>query len=111
MSEPKVIKRMAPTFISPEINLPVKTVNKTKGQQRELDYLKQSKVLGPLLKKDEAKGKVVDPLSKKKKSKKEPKKESKKCKGDMVKAYIGQGRKFVLSNNKKKLYIEAPKKK
>ncbi len=38
MSEKKVIKRMAPTFISPEINLPVKTTNnKTKGQQRELD--------------------------------------------------------------------------
>ncbi len=25
MSEPKVIKRMAPTFISPEINLPIQT--------------------------------------------------------------------------------------
>ncbi len=67
MSEKKVIKRMAPTFISEEINLPVQTVNnKTKGQQRELDYLKNSKVLGPLLKKDEAKGKIIDPLSKKK---------------------------------------------
>ncbi len=67
MSEKKVIKRMAPTFISPEINLPVQTVNnKTQGQKRESDYLKNSKILGPLLKKEEAKGKIADPLSKKK---------------------------------------------
>ncbi len=66
-------------------------------------------MLGPLLKKDEAKGKIVDPLSKKKKSKKDKvsKKVNKKVcsKEDYVKAYIGQdGRKFVNSPGNKKLY-------
>ncbi len=108
MSEPRVIKKMAPTLLTTEVSLPVKSSlnnNKTAGQNRELDYLKKSKVLGPLLEDDKV---IKDPLVKKKHKKKVIKEVIKKDKKeDCVKTYQGQsGRRYVLGPRNKKLYIE-----
>ncbi len=63
MTEPRTIKRMAPTFISSEVGLPLPQIknSKTTGQTREADLLKNSNVNGRILAKEEKKGnKIID---------------------------------------------------
>lgn len=97
MSAPK---RMAPTFLGPvasKNNLD----GKTEGQKKEYEYLKNTKVLGPLLEKEERKGISKDPL--KKKLKKEPKSDT----GEHCsKTKVGQGGRKYIESNGKRIYVD-----
>lgn len=146
-NEPKVVKRMAPTFIkplSPPKPEPQKTPEKsaskkvsrkshsakkpvfgegkkTEGQNREYQQLMRSKVLGPLLLKDELRPVKKDPIAKtlkkdkpkKDKSVKDKKKPHKKCeKKDKIfcsKIYFGQGGRRYIKHANEKIYLDKRK--